>query len=342
MPGLTIPGITAPGTGTTGTTLGGTALQPIPGMTIPGLTPTGTGTTGTGTTGTTPGFTIPGLTAPGGGTTIGGTTTNPITAATTTPTTQELYGTGTVDPAVTWDPSLLKGLGPASLSAPSSWGSPQTFTPTTPANYQEMNDLYNFQQWMSSSADPALQDWLAGTNAGDKGVMGAMMKDPYFGSVMDYLGGNLNDISIGQVKNIFDPVLSGVNSTQNANLSGYNATNASNAQYAQYLQTAAIAQNRLLGQLNQRGLLGSYLKGGAGNTDMNLLQQELNNSANDSGAGLQQELSGLNSTDAQYQLALNNYENEFSNYGQQQASNKGGILDWLGLGASALPLVAGL
>lgn len=131
-------------------------------------------------------------------------------------------------------------------------------------------------------------------------------------------------------------------SEQNANVAGYDATQAANAQNEGYLQQAAIAQSQLLGNLNSRGLLNSYEQGGAGTTDMQQLQNSLDNAANTQGQSLQNELSGLTTSDAMYQLALQNYQNQAGQFGQTQQNNQPGISDFLGLGLSALPLIPGI
>ena len=135
-----------------------------------------------------------------------------------------------------------------------------------------------------------------------------------------------------------DSVINAMKTTQNNNLAGYNSTNAANAKDLGYLQQASIAQNRLLGQLNSRGLLNSFENGGAGTADMQQLQNTLNGSVQDQGLGLQNELNGLNQNDAMYQMALANYNSEMNNFSNAQKQNIPGLSDILGLGVSALSL----
>lgn len=129
---------------------------------------------------------------------------------------------------------------------------------------------------------------------------------------------------------------------QNANVAGYDANQTANAQNIGYLQQAAIADNQLLGELNSRGLLNSFEQGGAGTTDFQQLQNNLNNAVNSQGASLQNELNGLTQNDAMYQMALANYNNEVGNFNYAQQQQIPGLTDIVGLGASGLPLIKGL
>ena len=148
--------------------------------------------------------------------------------------------------------------------------------------------------------------------------------------------------ALNALKDKASAIQSSMVSSQNQNVAGYDATQKANAEGEGYLQQAAIAQNRLLGELNQRGLLGSFERGGAGTGEMQQLQNSINSAENTQGQSLQNELSGLTENDTAYQTALSNYQNELGNFGNMKSSNASGITDVLGLAASAIPFVKGI
>jgi hypothetical protein len=237
-----------------------------------------------------------------------------------------LYGNGPLPNIVQAPSNLFQGLGASSLINASTALPMQTFNPTQLD--PNTSKISNWQQFLSetsgapgSSNVNQLAKWMGGNAAN--------LLDGYSGT----LSGLVNDRN---------SVLANDSNIQNQNLAGLNTTNAANAKNIGFDQQAAIAQNRLLGELNSRGLLGSFQQGGAGTADMQQLSNSLGNAANDQGVGLQNELSGLNASDAMYQMALQNYNNEVSNFGQQQQNNIPGITDILGLGGSALKLISGL
>lgn len=159
-------------------------------------------------------------------------------------------------------------------------------------------------------------------------------------------GGTLNsDIYSGTISGLVeqrDALAKKIQEQQNSNLAGTNATAANNSQTISNLQQAAIAENRLLGELNRRGLLGSYESGGMGTADMQQLQNALYGSADQIGQNLQNELSGLNLGDQSYQMQLKNYMDSLGNFNKAKESQIPGLTDILGLGASGFDLISGL
>ena len=226
-----------------------------------------------------------------------------------------LYGTGYSSLAAPQQvpANLFNGLGPAQLNT--SQIPLQTFNPQgLVSDTSKLNDWNNVINALSG--DPG------GTLLGNGGI-------PI--SALDGYSGTLSGLEADR-----DKANSDNQNIQNQNVAGYNATQSANAQNIGYLQQAAIAQNRLLGQLNSRGLLNSFENGGAGTGDFQQLQNSLDNAINSHGQSLQNELSGLSQQDAMYQMALSNYNNEMNNFGQMQKSNIPGLSDIMGLGVSAL------
>lgn len=272
-------------------------------------------------------------------------------AAPYTPSPTGVYGTGKPTQAFTPPDNLFLGLGTSALTAPGSLAQ-QGFTPKALdqgklTEYQQLLDAEKYlsgDQSYLSNGQKVGDLWNQGKDIDTLWQMGNNTQDAgnlqkYHDLFKQY---GMGPTFKGQLGQDTQKLLDQFKPTQNTNLAGWEATNSANAKNAGYLQQAAIAQNRLLGQLNSRGLLQSYENGGAGTADMNLLQQALNSAANDQGIGLQNELNGLNSNDALYQMQLSNYNNQMGNYSRERKSQGGGLTDILGLGLSALPMIAGL
>lgn len=268
-------------------------------------------------------------------------------------------GANLPNPITSLPDNLFQGTGINGLTKPT-WFQTQTFNPTNVTGlndttsalqkaYDDLSNGYNF-------GDPSHSlsaDFNAGTNLGSlyKQIADTMSGGNPAGqsanidlnTIMNDLGGgNAGNYSISDVKNLLNNDTNKLASEQNSNVAGYDATNTANANGAQYLQQASIAQNRLLGELNQRGLLQSYENGGAGTADMANLSNDLQNSQNDQGLGLQNELSGLTNAQNEFDLSQNALQNSQSQFNQQKKNNGIGLSDIVGLGASALPIIMGL
>lgn len=262
------------------------------------------------------------------------------------------YGNNPLPGQVTFNPStLFNGLGPAQLDT--SAYQPQTIPdPTTtisgvssggfatqPYANGVVVDGLNFSGAQNGQTWKLPNDWGTLTDQGGKMAYDLNLSDFTNGQIPPELQQILNSAGLGGSQS--QSILDAMKNTQNNNLASYNAVNSSNADNAGYLQQAAIAQNRLLGELNSRGLLQSFENGGMGMADMQQLQNSLNSASQDQGLGLSNEINGLNQQNTAYQLALANYQNELGNFNQAQQNNIPGITDILGLGASALPLILG-
>lgn len=237
------------------------------------------------------------------------------------PSTTGLYGNNPLPNQITAPPNLLQGLGVGGgLNTSAITSQLQQFNPTQ-LDTSNINKISDWDNVINS---------LMGKPGGTLLGSGVGMLNP---SGLDGYTGSLSGLEADR-----DAVNNAMKTTQNNNLAGYNTTNAANAKDLGYLQQASIAQNRLLGQLNSRGLLNSFENGGAGTADMQQLQNTLNGSVQDQGLGLQNELNGLNQNDAMYQMALANYNSEMNNFSNAQKQNIPGLSDILGLGVSALSL----
>lgn len=237
-------------------------------------------------------------------------------------------------PPTTSNLNIFNGLGPAQLST--SAIPMQTFTPDQSAISGTSPD---WAGWSMSSI-PLLQQlenqyrgFSLNPTTGQYNIPLAAFNDPNFQSDLTQLG-----LGGPEAQNI----MSQLSNLQNKNVAGYNATQASNAKGEQFLQQAAIAQNRLLGELNSRGLLNSFENGGYGTADFQQLQNSLDNAVNTNGISLQNELNGLNQQDAAYQLQLANYNNALTQFKQYQQNQQPGLLDIFGTAASALPIIAAI
>ena len=267
------------------------------------------------------------------------------------------YGGTTLPTAVTSLPAnLFQGTGVNGLTQPT-WYQPQTFTPTDVSGLSnEYNSLYNAVYGPSGieslgntqQTGTLSSDYLAGTNfnqlfanARDQGGSQSNQNNIQYNPQLDADFGTLQaqgingNSSINDVNNLLNNVDNQKKSEQNSNVAGYDAANTTNANSAGYLQQAAIAQNQLLGELNQRGLLQSYMNGGMGTADMANLSNNLQNAQNDQGVGLQDELSGLTNAQQQFDLSQNALQNAQGQFSQQKANAQPGLADILGLGASA-------
>jgi hypothetical protein len=249
------------------------------------------------------------------------------TAATATaaPYTGTSFDYGYVQPATTptIPSNLFEGLGAAAPLDLSNMQL-QQFTPTNLGTEHTTLDDYN-----------AVLNALSGASGGLQ-LNSMTVPQSLLGDLQGYTG------SLSGLVEKRDALANKLKEEQNANLAGTNATAANNAQTISNLQQSAIAENRLLGELNRRGLLGSYESGGMGTADMQQLQNALYGSADQIGQNLQNELSGLNLNDQGYQMQLNNYLNSLGNFNKYKQSQQPGLTDILGLGGSAVDLITGL
>jgi len=248
--------------------------------------------------------------------------------------------TPTVDPS-----QLFSGLGPAQLD-PSGYQQQTLPDPTTTISGQ-MQDFkpMGLMALQPASYTQALNDFNKNyghydTNTGAYDLNLTDFQDNGTQFSNPQLQKDLTEIGLGGSQS--NGILTSAQTAINNNLGNYNAVNSANADNQGYLQQAAIAQNKLLGNLNSRGLLQSFENGGMGTADMQQLKNSLSSASADQGLGLQNELSGLSQNDAMYQLALQNYNNQVGSFTQQQQNNIPGLTDILGTGLSALPLIAGL
>jgi hypothetical protein len=269
------------------------------------------------------------------------------------------YGTNNLTNPITSLPAnLLQGTGVAGLTAPAYTA--QTFTPTdVTSQYNEQQGLQQAIQDLSNNyygpnnnkVNSLSADFNAGTNlASLYSMLTAAKGNPYGGQssqintdlntiLNDLGGGNASQYSIGNANSLLNTLGNTVGSEQNSNLAGYNATNAANGQEVANVQQAAIAQNQLLAELNQRGLLQSYINGGMGTADMQSLQNSLNEQGVAGEQGLQSALSGLQNGEQNYLMGQQTLQNNLGNFNQQKANAQPGLTDILGLGASSLPLL---
>jgi hypothetical protein len=276
------------------------------------------------------------------------------------------YGNANLPDPITGLPTnIFQGTGVNGLTQPT-WYQPQTFTPTDITGqydteqavdqaYHDLADNYYGGGNQFSSPNSFSSLFNAGEGLGQLQGLAKM----YGGGIQNQQQDNgiLNDLNVlasdtgegygngsgsGATYQWLNNQTNQLANTENANVAGYDATNTTNANNAGYLQQAAIAQNQLLGELNQRGLLQSYLNGGEGTADMANLSNNLQNAQNDQGLGLQNELSGLQNSNQNFLMDQNQFQNALNNFSTQKSNSQAGLTDIFGLGAAAIPFVSKL